>query len=63
MAIWRVFSPEYGGDVQIVGLKVWFLLKIIETQWHENTEGKMTKTARKRTKKCILWQISDEKLL
>ena len=24
-----------------------------------NTEGKMTKTPRKRTKKRILWQISD----
>ena len=34
MTIWHVFSPEYGGNVEIVGLKVWFLLKIIERQWH-----------------------------
>ena len=32
MTIWRVFSPEYGGDVEIVGLKNWFLLEIIERQ-------------------------------
>ena len=50
MTIWRVFVPEYRGDVEIVGLKVWFLFEIIERQWHENTEGKMTKTPRKRTK-------------
>ena len=59
MTIWCVFCPEYGGDIQIVGLKVWFLLEITETQWHENTEGKMTKTPRKRIEKCILWQVSD----
>ena len=55
MTIWRVFGPEYGGDVEIVGLKVWFLFEIIERQWHENTEGKMTKTPRKRTKKRMFW--------
>ena len=32
MTIWRAFSPEDGGDVKIVGLKVWYLLEIIETQ-------------------------------
>ena len=32
MTIWHVFSPEYGGDVEIVGLKVLFLLQIIERQ-------------------------------
>ena len=32
MTIWRVLSPEYGGDVEIVGLKNWFLLEIIERQ-------------------------------
>ena len=51
MTIWCVFSPEYGGDVEIAGLKVWFLLEIIERQWNENTEGKMKETPRKRTKK------------
>ena len=25
MTIWRVFSPEYGRNVEIVRLKVWFL--------------------------------------
>ena len=55
MTIWRVFVPEYRGDVEIVGLKVWFLFEIIERQWHENAEGKMTKTPRKRTKKRIFW--------
>ena len=32
MTIWHVFGPEYGGDVEIIGLKVWFLLEIIERQ-------------------------------
>ena len=53
MAIWRAFRSEYRGDVEIVRLKVWFLLEIIERQLHENTEGKMTKTPGKKTKKCI----------
>ena len=35
----------------VAGLKVWSLFKIIESQWHENKEGKMTKTPRKRTEK------------
>ena len=52
MTIWRVFGPEYRGDVEIVELKVWFLLEIIERQLHESTEGKMTKTSRKKTKKA-----------
>ena len=43
MTIWSVFSPEYGGDVEIVGLKFWFLLEIKKRQWHENTERKMKK--------------------
>ena len=28
MTIWRVFGPEYGGDVVIIGFKVWSLLEI-----------------------------------
>ena len=51
MTIWRVFGQEYEGDVEIVGLKVRSLFEIIERQWHENKEGKVTKTPRKRTKK------------
>ena len=43
MTIWRVFSPEYGGNVELIGLKVWFLLEIKKRQWHENTEPKMKK--------------------
>ena len=58
MTIWLVFGPEYRGDVEIVGLKVWFLLEIIERQLHENTEGKMIKIPRKKTKKRIFWQMS-----
>ena len=44
MTIWHVFGPAYEGDVEIVGLKVWSLFEIIERQWHENKERKMTKT-------------------
>ena len=58
MTIWHVLGPEYRGDVETVGLKVWFLLEIIERQLQENTEGKMAKTPRKKTKKRIFWQIS-----
>ena len=43
MTIWSVFSPEYGGDIEIIGLKVLFLLEIKKRQWHENTERKMKK--------------------
>ena len=53
-----VFGPEYRGDVEIVGLKVWYLLEIVERQLHENAEMKLTETPRKKTKKRIFWQIS-----
>ena len=48
-----VFGPEYRGDVEIVGLKVWYLLEIVERKLHENTEMKLTETPRKKTKKRI----------
>ena len=51
MTIWRVFGCKSAGDDEIVGQKVWFLLEIIEREWHKNTEGKMKKTPGKRTKK------------
>ena len=54
MTIWRVFGPEYGGDVEIIGLKVWFLLEIIERQWHKNTEGENDKNSKK-DDKYLFW--------
>ena len=53
MIIWHVFGPENRGDVEIVELKMSFFLEIIERQLQENTQGKMTKTPRKKTKKLI----------
>ena len=53
MTIWRVFIPEYRGGIEIVKLKDWFLLEMIERQLHQNTEEKMTKTTIKKTKKRI----------
>ena len=62
MTIWRVFSPEYGGNVEIVGLKVWLLLKIIERQWHENIEGKMKKNSKKEDKKAKVKKSNKSRL-
>ena len=37
----------------MVGIKVWFLLEIIEREWHENTEGrKNDKNSKKDDKKA-----------
>ena len=55
MAIWRIFGPEYGREVEIVGLKMWFLLEITERQWHKNIEWEMTKTPRQKAEKFIFW--------
>ena len=48
----------YSVFINLLGLKVWFLLEITERQLHENTDRKMTKTPRNMTKKGIFWQIS-----
>ena len=32
ITVWRVFGSECGRDVEIIGIKIWFLLEISERQ-------------------------------